>query len=535
MRKTYLFSVMLSLGMLGGLTVCPVPAMASVTQQTIKVQGQVVDQNGEPLIGATVRVKGAQTGVVTDFDGNFSIDAASNATLLVSYVGYKDREIAVRGRAVIEQIQLESDAQMLDQVVVIGYGTQKKADLTGSVSIVNADELKRVSHNNISSMLEGKVAGVQITSDGQPGADPMVRIRPMGTSIRDFSPNDIETIQVLKDASAGAIYGSRAANGVVIITTKGGKKDQPLKVDYKGYFGIDNIQSGVYDVMNADQYSQYIGTALTNSGKALYGGYSLGADGRYHFQDNTDTDWFKEVFKTGIRQNHNINLSGGGSNNTYNLGLDYFQQKGTLEGQGPNYQRFTARLNNTMDTKFVKFRTSVVYSHSDQDNTSISNANEYIQGLYGNLPNVLLGTVTMQPTIKAYDESTWVLDDIVPMATNLNYDAYGYGVGYNAIHGDISATNPLLTNNLLERNTLVDRIVVTGSADVDLLKMLGVDSEHHKLGYKVNLSYSKTHCIDKTWIPAWVQGPRVALLKENERLTKGRRTYSDALIENTLN
>ena len=552
MRKTYLFSVMLSLGMLGGLTVCPVPAMASVTQQTIKVQGQVVDQNGEPLIGATVRVKGAQTGVVTDFDGNFSIDAASNATLLVSYVGYKDREIAVRGRAVIEQIQLESDSQMLDQVVVIGYGTQKKADLTGSVSIVNADELKRVSHNNISSMLEGKVAGVQITSDGQPGADPMVRIRgvgsfgdtaplyvidgvPMGTSIRDFSPNDIETIQVLKDASAGAIYGSRAANGVVIITTKGGKKDQPLKVDYKGYFGIDNIQSGVYDVMNADQYSQYIGTALTNSGKALYGGYSLGADGRYHFQDNTDTDWFKEVFKTGIRQNHNINLSGGGSNNTYNLGLDYFQQKGTLEGQGPNYQRFTARLNNTMDTKFVKFRTSVVYSHSDQDNTSISNANEYIQGLYGNLPNVLLGTVTMQPTIKAYDESTWVLDDIVPMATNLNYDAYGYGVGYNAIHGDISATNPLLTNNLLERNTLVDRIVVTGSADVDLLKMLGVDSEHHKLGYKVNLSYSKTHCIDKTWIPAWVQGPRVALLKENERLTKGRRTYSDALIENTLN
>ncbi len=552
MRKTYLFSVMLSLGMLGGLTVCPVPAMASVTQQTIKVQGQVVDQNGEPLIGATVRVKGAQTGVVTDFDGNFSIDAASNATLLVSYVGYKDREIAVRGRAVIEKIELESDSQMLDQVVVIGYGTQKKADLTGSVAVVNADELKRVSHSNISSMLEGKVAGVQITTDGQPGADPAVRIRgvgsftnadplyvvdgvPMGTSIRDFSPNDIETIQVLKDASAGAIYGSRAANGVVIITTKGGKKDQPLKVDYKGYFGIDKIQSGVYDVMNADQYSQYIGTALTNSGKALYGGYSLGADGRYHFQDNTDTDWFKEVFKTGIRQNHNINLSGGGSNNTYNLGLDYFQQKGTLEGQGPNYQRFTARLNNTMDTKFVKFRTSVVYSHSDQDNTSISNANEYIQGLYGNLPNVLLGTVTMQPTIKAYDESTWVLDDIVPMATNLNYDAYGYGVGYNAIHGDISATNPLLTNNLLERNTLVDRIVVTGSADVDLLKMLGVDSEHHKLGYKVNLSYSKTHCIDKTWIPAWVQGPRVALLKENERLTKGRRTYSDALIENTLN
>ncbi len=233
---------MLTLGVTGGLTVCPLNVKAAVTQQTIKVKGQVVDQAGEPLIGATVKVKGMQSGSVTDMDGNFQIDAASNATLVVSYVGYKDREIAVRGRAVIEQIQLESDDNVLEQVVVVGYGTQKKADLTGSVAVVNAEELKRVSHSNISSMLEGKVAGVQITTDGQPGADPSVRIRglgsfgstaplyvidgvPMGTTIRDFSPNDIETIQVLKDASAGAIYGSRAANGVVIITTKGGKKD----------------------------------------------------------------------------------------------------------------------------------------------------------------------------------------------------------------------------------------------------------------------------------------------------------------------
>ena len=154
---------MLSLGVLGGLTVCPVEANASVQQdQTIKVSGQVVDQDGEALIGATVKVKNAQAGVITDYDGNFSIDAPANGTLVVSYVGYKDREIAVRGRAIIEQIQMESDAMMLEQVVVVGYGVQKKADLTGSVSIVNADELKRVSHSNISSMLEGKVAGVSI-------------------------------------------------------------------------------------------------------------------------------------------------------------------------------------------------------------------------------------------------------------------------------------------------------------------------------------------------------------------------------------
>ena len=552
MRKQVLFSLMLALGAVGGLSVCPVSVKAAVTQQTIKVKGQVVDQGGEPLIGATVRVKGAQSGSVTDMDGNFQIDAASNAVLVVSYVGYKDREIAVRGRAIIDQITLDSDDNVLEQVVVVGYGTQKKADLTGSVSVVNADELKRVSHSNISSMLEGKVAGVQITTDGQPGADPSVRIRglgtfgssnplyvvdgvPVGTTIRDFSPNDIETIQVLKDASAAAIYGSRAANGVIIITTKNGQKDQPLKVDYKGYFGIDKISSGVYDVMNADQYSQYLGLACENTGIAQPGGYSIGEDGKYHFMDNTDTDWFSEVFKTGYRQNHNVNLSGGGANNTYNVGLDYFKQTGTLEGAGPNYERFTARVNNTMDTKFIKFRTSLAYTHSDQDNMSISNANEYIQGLYGNLPNVLLGTLTMQPTIKAYDESTWCLDDKVGAASNWQYDAYGYGVYYDNIHGDISATNPLLTNNLFTRNTLVDRLVVTGSADVDLLKMLGVDSKNHKLTYKLNLSYSTTHATDKTWISAWIQSNRVYLAKENERLTKAHRHYGDFLVENTLN
>ena len=551
MRKQILFSLMLTFGVMGGLTVCPVNVKAAVTQQTIKVKGQVVDQTGEPLIGATVRVKGAQSGSVTDMDGNFEIDAASNATLLVSYVGYKDREIAVRGRAVIDQIQLESDDNVLEQVVVVGYGTQKKADLTGAVSIVNAEELKRVSNSNISTMLEGKVAGVQITSDGQPGADPSVKIRglgtfgstaplyvvdgvPMGTTIRDFSPNDIETIQVLKDASAGAIYGSRAANGVIIITTKNGKKDQPLKVDYKGYFGIDKIPSSTYDVMNADQYSNYLGQAAANSNTPLPSGYSMGEDGKYHFMDNTNTDWFKEVFKTGVRQNHNVNLSGGGAHNTYNIGLDYFQQKGTLEGAGPNYQRFTTRVNNTMETKFIQFRTSLVYSHSNQDGMGLSNANEYVQGLYGDVTNVLRGTLLMQPTIKAYDESTWYLDDKVPAAKNYSYDAYGYGVYYNDIHGDISASNPLLVNNKLTRNTLVDRVVATGSADFDLMKMVGMENKNHKLNYKLNLSYSKTHAQDKTWIAAWIQSNRVYLDKSNERLTENKRTYSDFLVENTL-
>ena len=533
-----------------GFSAYPLTATASVTQAQTKVNGQVVDQDGEPLIGATIKVKGATAGSVTDFDGNFTLDVASNATLVISYVGYKDQEIAVNGRADLGIIKLQSDALMLEQVVVVGYGVQKKADLTGSVSIVNADELKRVSNSNISTMLEGKVAGVQITSDGQPGADPAVRIRgigsfgstaplyvidgvPMGTTIRDFSPNDIETIQVLKDASAGAIYGSRAANGVVIITTKGGKKEQPLRVDYKGNFGVDLISKGVYDVMDANQYSSYLGQACVNSGTPLPGGYS-GSGTSYKFQDNTNTDWFKEVFKTGIRQNHNINLGGGGAHNTYNIGLDYYSQKGTIQGAGPNYQRFTARVNNTMETKFINFRTSIVYSHSNQDGMGLSNASEYVQGLYGDVTNVLRGTLLMQPTIKAYDESTWVLDDKVGSASSFNYDAYGYGVYYDTVHGDISASNPLLVNNMLTRKTIVDRVVATGSADVDILKMIGVTSKNHKLNYKLNLSYSKTIAQGKTWVSAWIQSNRVYLDKSNERLDKNKRTDTDFLVENTL-
>lgn len=351
MKKQFIFSAMLGLCAFGGTTVYPSSALAAVAQSpSIKVSGQVIDEQGLPLLGATIRVKDGQTGTTTDFDGNFQLEVPGNSVLLISYVGYKDREVAVRNRAVLEPIQMQTDDLMLEQVVVVGYGTQKKSDLTGSVAVVDTEALKQVSHSNISSMLEGKVAGVQVTSDGQPGADPTVRIRgigsfgdtsplyvidgvPMGTSIRDFSSNDIETIQVLKDASAAAIYGSRAANGVVIITTKRGQKDQPLKVDYNGYFGVDNIAKGVYDVMNADQYSQYIGQACLNSNTPLPGGYSLDSTtGKYKFMDDTDTDWFDEVFKTGIRQNHNVNLSGGSARSTYNVSLDYFNQKGTLEG-----------------------------------------------------------------------------------------------------------------------------------------------------------------------------------------------------------
>ena len=376
------------------LALCSMPAYAASVQQNdiITVSGTVVDEFGEPAVGVGVVIKGTSQGTTTDLDGAFSLRASAGATLQFVALGFETLEVEVAGRASLGTLTLKSENTLLDQIVVVGYGSQKKADLTGSVAIVDADEMKKVSNSNISTMLEGKVAGVQITSDGQPGADPAVRIRglgsfgstaplyvidgvPMGTSIRDFSPNDIETIQVLKDASAAAIYGSRAANGVIIITTKGGQKNQEMRVDYSGYMGVDQIKKGVYDVMDAAQYAKYLHMAFDNNGMTVPAGYDETSE-KYVSPSDVNTDWFDEMFKTGIRQNHNVNLSGGGANSTYNVALDYFSQKGTLQGAGPNYDRYTARINNTMDVKFVKIKTGVVYSHSVQDNMSQSNANE---------------------------------------------------------------------------------------------------------------------------------------------------------------
>ena len=519
-------------------------------QDNVTVSGTVVDENGEPMLGAGVIVKGTTNGTTVDLDGNFSLTVPAGSVLQFISVGYSTVEVTAEKSGSLGTITMQTETTLLDQVVVIGYGSQKKVDLTGSVAIVDADEMKKVSHSNISSMLEGKVAGVQITSDGQPGADPAVRIRglgsfgstaplyvidgvPMGTTIRDFSPNDIETIQVLKDASAAAIYGSRAANGVVIITTKGGKKNQPVMVDYTGYVGVDKIRKNVYKVMDAAQYGDFVRMAFDNSGLAVPAGYDP-SSAKYVDPSVVNTDWFDEMFKTGIRQNHNVNFSGGGDNSTYNIALDYFSQRGTMVGAGPNYDRFTTRVNNTLDVKFLKFRTGLVYSHSSQDSMSLSNANEYVQGLYGTQYPVMASALLMPPSIKAYDADTWFLDRIVSAASEYNYDSWGFGTYYDDVHGDIRMTNPLLYNNLLERNTIVDRIVATGSATADLLDMVGLKNDNHKLDYNFNLSFSRTYAKDFTFVPSFIQSTTNYLSKSNERLSEGYRSFSDFLVENYL-
>lgn len=523
----------------------------AVWAQEIRVSGKVTSaEDNSSLPGVSVVVKGTTIGTTTDSDGNYSINVPDgNSTLIFSFIGFIPVETALNNRTTID-ITLEADVMQLGEVVVIGYGTQKKVDLTGAVAVVDADEMKKTSNSNISTMLQGRVAGVQVTSDGQPGADPVVRIRGigsfngtdplyvvdgviMGTTVRDFSPNDIESLQVLKDASAAAIYGSRAANGVIIITTKHGKKDQPMKIDYSGYVGLDKVQKGVYDVMDSYQYGDYVTMAYNNSGMDVPAGYDP-ANAKYIDPSQVNTNWFDEAFKTGIRQNHNINLSGGGAKSTYNIGLDYYSQQGTIEGAGPNFDRYTARINNTFDVKFLKFKTGLVYSHSDQDNMALSNANEYVQGLYGAQYPVMASVSILPPTIKAYDESTWVLDDKISAASEYTYDSYGYGTYYDDVHGDLRVTNVLLTNSILKRNTTVDRIVASGSAIVDLIDMVGSASSNHTLNYNLNLSYNKTYAKDFTFVPAFIQSTTNYLSKSNETLTEAYRNYSTFLAENFL-
>lgn len=526
--------------------------LTEVQAGNVKVSGKIVDESGETIPGVNVSVKGTTTGTITDFDGNFSLTVPANSTIVCSFVGYENAEVVVNGQTNLGTIVLKSESVEMNDIVVVGYGTQRKVDLTGSVAIVDADEMKKVSNSNMSTMLQGKVAGVNITTDGQPGADPSVRIRglgsfgstaplyvidgvPMGTTIRDFSPNDIETIQVLKDASAAAIYGSRAANGVIIITTKQGKKDQPMRIDYRGYVGMDKVQSGVYDVMNAEEYGQYLTQACKNSGDALPAGYDKSTQEYKDYIQGVDTDWFDELYKTGIRQNHNLNLSGGGASNTYNLSLDYFGQDGTIVGAGPNYDRFTARLNNTMDVKFLNIKTSVVYSHSKQNNMAFSNANEYVNGLSnGSGGPVILAAMFMPPSIKAKDPSTWCLDKYYPSAVNYQYDSFGYGTYYTGAHGDVQMTNPLLLNELLERRTDVDRVALTGTLNFDLMDMIGHKNDNHKLNYVLNLAWNKTICKDLNFVPSFFQSNKATLDKQYEIFTEGYRNNQDFLVENTL-
>lgn len=487
-----------------------VMAQASVT-------GQVKDKDGNPVQGATVAVKTKKLHAITDEAGKFSIAAANGDLILITNVGFDNYEIRV-GKETNLAIELTTKISSLNDVVVVGYGTQKKKDLTGSIVNINTNDTKKYSTSDISQLLQGRASGVEVNSDGQPGAVPSVRIRGYstfgnaqpfyvvdgvpGVTIRDFSPNDIESITVLKDASAGAIYGANSANGVIIITTKQGRKNTEMRVEYNGNYGWDKVWQ-IQDVTNREQYQMLNNEARTNAGLPLFPANNP-ADPR--FVDSIDTDWQKEGLKTGTRQNHNISMSGGGANSTYNIALDYYDQKGTYEGNGPSYTRYSARINSSAEKGIFKMGESFNYTHSHENSLTFRD-----DILLGGIPPLIGTLVTAIPTMPVYDPN------------NLG----GYG-GSNSEFNGANSLNGIGVNNLFVNWTDVDRTFGNVYGELRFLKLLKED-----IRFRTSLSYDKTIARDYLWQPAFFMGKffsaDVARLNDNSRI------YTNAAIENTLN
>ncbi|WP_268225769.1 SusC/RagA family TonB-linked outer membrane protein [Sinomicrobium oceani] len=362
----------------------------------LQISGKITSDDGMPLAGASVLEKGTTNGVVADFDGNYTIDVSSgDAVLVVSYVGFKSVEIPVDGREVVD-VALQEDLAQLDEVVVVGYGTQRKQDLTGAVSVVKTDEMLQQPSPQVTNQLQGRVSGVTVTGGGQPGEAPQVKIRGANTfgnntplyvvdgiptdGIGDINPNDIETMQVLKDASSASIYGSRAANGVIIITTKRGKGR--MKVTYDSFYGVQMVRKGnPWNILNSQEMADLNFIAQRNTNPDIapssqqYGNGAnpvlpnyiapVGANTvnealyyvnpNYTSSDDLDsfyrivrankkgTNWFQEIFNPASIQSHNLSVSSGNEQGSYLFSLNYFDQEGTL--QNTYLKRYTIRAN----------------------------------------------------------------------------------------------------------------------------------------------------------------------------------------------
>ncbi|WP_282179737.1 SusC/RagA family TonB-linked outer membrane protein [Maribacter stanieri] len=336
-------------------------------QNGISVSGTVTDDSGQPLPGASIIVNGTTTGTQTDFDGLYALnDVPNNGTLVISYIGYSTQEIAVNGQSTID-ISLSEDSQTLDEVVVVGYGTQKKADLTGSITTIKTEDITRTPTSAAMQSLQGKVAGLQVVSSGAPGTGPTIRVRGIGSYVGgasdplyvvdgtffddiDFlNTEDIETISVLKDASASAIYGVRAANGVVLIETKSGKINQKPEITYNGYQGVQ-IAQNIVKLSNSEQFA----TLARESGsdaEAQSIDNAIQRYGRSRINPNVpdvNTDWYDLILRHALQQNHSIGVAGGTESVTYSLGLNYFEQEGILKMKN-EYERFNIRSKINVD------------------------------------------------------------------------------------------------------------------------------------------------------------------------------------------
>ena len=364
------------------------------------VKGTVNDEAGEPIIGATVKVQGTQKGSITDFNGNFSVEAASNATLEVSYVGYVTQKVKVGGQSNIT-VTMKEDAQMLNDIVVVGYGTMKKSDITGSVVSVNTEDMMKRAPVNIAQGLQGAAPGVIVTmQDGSPDAKAQVRIRgvatingsaaplyvvdgvQVGSDASFVNPSDIESIDVLKDASATAIYGSAGANGVIMITTKHGQKGK-TNINITADFGIQTRGSKL-DVCSGDQYAANLRQGRINDGQVDESGNALmwnpiwtaAYDGKRKY-----TDWQDQMTRAAWRQSYNVSASGGNEKTQYNASVGFLRNQGIVVNT--EYQRLTARASvNSEVNKFIAFGADVAWTHTDNHGSNVSVGN------FGNLSSL---------------------------------------------------------------------------------------------------------------------------------------------------
>lgn len=460
--------------------------------QSSTVQGTVTDENAEPLPGVNITIKGTTSGTSTDSTGSYKLSASPSDTLIFSFIGFERKTIPINGRKTIDVTMKPSTLQS-EEVVVVGYGTQKKSDLTGSVSRVQPDEVNAVPTSNLQDALQGKVAGVQITPEsGAPGAKSSVKIRGIGTlnnasplyvvdgmlvdDISFLSPSNIQSVEVLKDASATAIYGSRGANGVIIVTTKQGNKGK-TNISFNSYFGTKSVSNKI-DLVNARQYAMLANELANNEN---YAQEPFSNPDQY----GAGTNWQDVIFQPATVQNYNLTASGGSQNVTYNLSGNYYKEGGTIPGS--DYERATLRLNNTYHlTDHVDFGHNFALSYIDRKEAP----NGIVSQAYG-----------ADPTIPVYND-------------NGEYSNAGVRA---------STGNPAATLHYNKNDHYQYRTVGNAYVEVNFLKHF-----NFKSSFGLDLSRNDK----KTFSPQFFVSPTQQ--NQNSQLTVGEERETDWLLENTL-
>lgn len=470
-------------------------------QQAKTVTGTVTDVNGEPIIGANIRIKGTTTGTITDIDGNFSIEAEPQSVIEVSYIGYLTQETVINNQKSIRFL-LKEDTKTLDEVVVIGYGVQKKADLTGSVANINTEKLNTQSNANIGQALQGKIAGVDIVSQGgAPGSGTRIMVRGIGTlnnasplyivdgmymnSIDHINPNDIASIDVLKDASSAAIYGSRAANGVIIVTTKEGSNTEgkPI-IDLSVNLGISTA-SKFLDMLDAKGWAEVTTIARQAIGKPAL-------DMATDLANKPDNDWQDIMFRPALMQNYNLSVKGGGKYSTYYTGLGYFNQDGIVKGT--NYQRYNIQSKNDYKRGIFSAGTNLIISFSHD------------KPLHQELRGGMIGTILQSvPTLEKYDDTR--------------------EGGYGGTYGDVvNIPHPLaiIDDNIMDRYNENVKIFANLYAQIELFK---------GLKYKLNLTPDFSFERYKNYLNKYDFGLATNSITQ---LTERQRRRRNILVENLL-